>query len=77
VDLLWLKGKVVVEIDGYRHHGNSFAFVEDRHRDYELLISGYIVLRLSHDEVVSDVEIAVEKIRDVVKFRHSQQSIIK
>lgn len=77
VDLLWLKGKVVVEIDGYRHHGNSFAFVEDRHRDYELLISGYIVLRLSHDEVVNDAEIAVEKIRDVVKFRHGQQLIIK
>ncbi|EKQ66593.1 hypothetical protein OsccyDRAFT_5081 [Leptolyngbyaceae cyanobacterium JSC-12] len=74
VDLLWLDGKVVVEIDGYRHHGNSFAFVEDRHRDYELLISGYVVLRLPHDEVVNDVEIAVEKIRDVVKFRRSQQS---
>ena len=77
VDLLWLEGKVVVEIDGYRHHGNSFAFVEDRHRDYELLISGYVVLRLPHDEVVNDIEIAVEKIRDVVKFRHSQQLIIK
>lgn len=77
VDLLWLEGKVVVEIDGYRHHGNSFAFVEDRHRDYELLISGYVVLRLPHDEVVNDVEIAVEKIRDVVKFRHSQPLIIK
>jgi very-short-patch-repair endonuclease len=77
VDLLWLNGKVVVEIDGYRHHGNSFAFVEDRHRDYELLISGYVVLRLPHDEVVNDVEIAVEKIRDVVKFRRRQQLIIK
>jgi len=75
VDLLWLEGKVVVEIDGYRHHGNAFAFVEDRRRDYELLISGYVVLRLPHDEVVNDVEIAVEKIRDVVKFRRSQQPI--
>lgn len=71
VDLLWSDGKVVVEVDGYRHHGNSFAFIEDRHRDYELLISGYIVLRLPHDEVVNDVEIAVEKIRDVVRFRQS------
>jgi very-short-patch-repair endonuclease len=77
VDLLWLDGKVVVEIDGYRHHGNSFAFVEDRHRDYELLITGYVVLRLPHDEVVNDVEIAIEKIRDVVKFRRNQQLIIK
>jgi very-short-patch-repair endonuclease len=77
VDLLWLGGKVVVEVDGYRNHGNSFAFVEDRHRDYELLISGYVVLRLPHDEVVNDVEIVVEKIRDVVRFRRSQQLILK
>ena len=77
VDLLWKEGKIVVEVDGYRHHGNSFAFVQDRHRDYELLISGYVVLRLPHDEVVNDVEIAVEKIRDVVKFRRQQQLSIK
>jgi very-short-patch-repair endonuclease len=71
VDLLWAEGKIVVEIDGYRHHGNTFAFVRDRQRDYELLISGYLVLRLAHDEVVNDVEIAVEKIRNVVRFRRN------
>ncbi len=69
VDLLWPEGKVVVEIDGYRHHGNQFAFRADRNRDYELLISGYSVLRLAHDEVVADPIIALEKIRDVVRFR--------
>lgn len=72
VDLLWADGRVVIEVDGYRYHSNTFAFSRDRHRDYELLISGYIVLRLSHDEVVSDVEITVEKIRDVVRFRRDQ-----
>ncbi|MGL5079881.1 MAG: endonuclease domain-containing protein [Microcoleaceae cyanobacterium] len=72
VDLLWSDGKVVVEIDGYRHHSLLFAFTEDRHRDYELLISGYLVLRLPHQEVVNDVEIALNKIREVVKFRRSQ-----
>jgi very-short-patch-repair endonuclease len=73
VDLLWEEGKIVVEVDGYRHHGNFFAFAADRHRDYELLISGYAVLRLPHDEVINDVEITLEKIRDVVKFRRQQQ----
>lgn len=72
VDLLWTEGHVIIEVDGYRHHGNEFGFRRDRHRDYELLISGYVVLRLPHDEVVSDIEIAVEKIRDVVKFRRHQ-----
>lgn len=69
VDLLWAEGRVVVEIDGYRHHGNQFGFAQDRQRDYELLISGYVVLRLPHDQVMADVEVAIEKIRDVVRYR--------
>ncbi|TVP70764.1 MAG: DUF559 domain-containing protein [Leptolyngbya sp. LCM1.Bin17] len=74
VDLLWAEGRVIVEVDGYRHHGNRFGFAQDRHRDYELLISDYVVLRLPHDAVISDVEVAVEKIRDVVRFRRQQLS---
>jgi len=77
VDLLWAEGEVVVEVDGYRHHGNSVGFRADRHRDYELLISGYLVLRLPHEDVISDVEIVVEKIRDVVRFRRSQDKSLR
>lgn len=69
VDLAWEAGRVVVEVDGYYHHSDEAAFKHDRKRDYELLISGWIVLRLPHDDVVHDVEMAVDKIRDVVKFR--------
>lgn len=68
VDLLWRAGGVVVEIDGYWYHNNSVAFAGDRDRDYRLLVSGYRVLRLTHDEVVRDVDLALEKIRDVVNF---------
>jgi very-short-patch-repair endonuclease len=74
VDLLWPQGKVVVEVDGYNCHSGKYAFCKDRNRDYELVISGYLVLRLPHDEVLQDVMIAVDKIRDVVKFRR-QNSI--
>lgn len=69
VDLLWRDGRVVVEVDGYQHHSNRYAFTLDRHRDYELTISGFTVLRLPHDEVMEDVERSIEKIRDVVAFR--------
>lgn len=77
VDLLWAEGRVVVEVDGYRHHGNRFGFSCDRNRDYELLISDYIVLRLPHDEVMADPEIAIEKIRDVVQFRRQQRPSLR
>lgn len=69
VDLVWQEGKVVVEVDGYHWHGRPEPFQRDRQRDYELLISGYVVLRLTHDEILEDVELAVEKIRDVVSLR--------
>jgi very-short-patch-repair endonuclease len=69
VDLLWPAGQVVVEVDGYEHHGNRYAFSLDRRRDYELTVSGYLVLRLPHDEVMADVELAIGKIRDMVRLR--------
>ncbi len=69
VDLLWPEGRLVVEVDGYASHKSRFAFREDRRRDYELLISGYLVLRLTHEEIMEDPAMAVDKIRDLVDFR--------
>jgi len=71
VDLLWPEGRVVVEVDGFASHRSRFAFREDRNRDYELIISGYLVLRLTHEEIMEDPELAVDKIRDLVHFRQS------
>jgi very-short-patch-repair endonuclease len=68
VDLVWPDGRVIVEVDGWGHLIQR-NFRGDRLRDYELLISGYLVLRLPHDQLLEDLEIAVEKIRDVVHFR--------
>lgn len=69
VDLLWTQGRVVVELDGYPDHSLREAFERDRHRDYELSLSGYQVLRITNDEVVRDLEAAVGKIRDIVRLR--------
>lgn len=71
VDLLWSDGRVVVELDGYADHSVRDAFERDRHRDYELMISGYTVLRITNDEVQRDLEAAVGKIRDVVKLKRN------
>ena len=72
VDLVWFHGKIVVEIDGYRAHSSRFDFANDRHRDYELQLSGYLVLRLTHENVMRDVELEIDKIRDMVKARTDQ-----
>ncbi|MEW6234216.1 MAG: DUF559 domain-containing protein [Candidatus Omnitrophota bacterium] len=68
VDMLWSEERLIVEVDGYRYHSHRAAFLNDRQRDYEFILSGYRVLRLDHDEVISDVELAMDKIRDVVRF---------
>jgi very-short-patch-repair endonuclease len=69
VDLLWSAGRLVIELDGYADHGTRSAFRHDRHRDYELIMSGYTVLRLANDEIAEDLERAIDKIRDMVRFR--------
>jgi len=74
VDLVWLDGGVIVEVDGWGHLMTR-NYRGDRHRDYELIISGYLVLRLPHEQVLEDPGIAVEKIRDVVHFRRGRSAI--
>lgn len=73
VDLLWEEGKLIVEIDGDEHR-ERHHYTADRLRDYELMISGYLVLRFSNDQVISDCELVLEMIRDMVKFRRNGQA---
>ncbi|MCW2318425.1 very-short-patch-repair endonuclease [Rhodoblastus acidophilus] len=67
VDLLWSQGRVVVEFDGDEHWREKYR--ADRHRDYELLRAGYLVLRITNGEVLEDIGRALEKIRDIVRLR--------
>src|SRR6266853_276823 len=67
VDLLWREGRVVVELDGPDHQDDP-KFANDRHRDYELLVAGYLVLRITNDQVETDLQRAIEKIRAVVRL---------
>ncbi|MEZ0253315.1 MAG: endonuclease domain-containing protein [Methylobacteriaceae bacterium] len=68
VDLLCRTHRVVVELDGPEHRSEP-KFSNDRHRDYELLTAGYLVLRLTNDQVAADLPLAIEKIRAVVRLR--------
>jgi hypothetical protein len=71
VDLLWRAGKVVVELDGFEHERQP-RYGADRHRDYELLIAGYLVLRLTNAEIELDLSRSLDKIRSVVNLRRGQ-----
>jgi hypothetical protein len=68
VDLLWRDGKVIVELDGAEHERDP-NYGADRHRDYELLVAGYLVLRLTNAEVQLDLGRSLDKVRRVVNLR--------
>nr|WP_042669359.1 DUF559 domain-containing protein [Methylobacterium sp. B34] len=72
VDLLCREHRIVVELDGPEHRIEP-KFGNDRHRDYELLTAGYLVLRLTNDQVAADLPLAIEKIRTVVRLRRGSQ----
>lgn len=68
VDLFCAEHRVVVELDGPEHRAAP-KFGSDRHRDYELLVAGYLVLRITNDQVEADLQHSIEKIRNVVRLR--------
>ena len=74
VDMVWQEGRVLVEVDGSQHFRDVDIYEADRQRDYELHLSGYLVLRLSSREVLSDTEQSIDKIRDFVKLRRANWS---
>lgn len=54
VDLV-VGGRVVVELDGLAYHGGRREFREDRRRDRELALQGYVVLRFTSEDVLGDL----------------------
>lgn len=68
-DFLWRTGRFIVEIDSYYYHSHQEQFANDRQRDYETGASGYITLRLTDDEIVSDAGLAIQKIRRYFHIR--------
>jgi very-short-patch-repair endonuclease len=69
--LLWAEGKLVVEIDDASHWRKD-KYAADRQRDFELMLSGFMVLRITSEEVLSDTPKAIEKIRKCVELRRLQ-----
>ena len=68
VDLLWEPGKLVVEIDDATHW-HKVKYAADRQRDFELIAAGFMVLRITAEEVLQDAGKALHKIRTCVELR--------
>ena len=62
VDLV-VAGRVVVELDGLAYHSGRREFREDRRRDRELALQGYVVLRFTAEDVLEDLVRLVATVR--------------
>jgi len=51
VDFCWPEQRVIVETDGYEHHGTRAAFERDRARDAHLTVLGWRVLRFTEPQI--------------------------
>jgi len=68
VDVLWEAGKLVIEVDD-PSHWHKVKYAADRQRDFELMASGYLVLRITAEEVLKDMAKALCKIKTCVALR--------
>ena len=51
VDCLWPEQRLVVEVDGYKFHGDRFAFESDRRKGAALVAAGYRVIRVTYRQL--------------------------
>jgi very-short-patch-repair endonuclease len=54
VDFLWPAHSLIVETDGFSHHGTRSAFESDRERDARLRALGYTVIRFTYRRVTKE-----------------------
>lgn len=59
--------RLIVEIDSRAHHDSPAAYAEDRRRDRAAVARGYVVLRLTYQDVVHDWPRAWENLRAIVR----------
>jgi hypothetical protein len=56
VDFVWLDRKVVVEVDGFRFHGDRRSFERDHARQARLAAVGYLRLAFTYNQVTRSPE---------------------
>lgn len=63
VDFCWPEHRVVVETDGWEHHGTRAAFGRDRRRSATLQAAAWTVLRFTYEDVVRDPDWVIDTLR--------------
>lgn len=70
VDAVWLRERVVVELDGRAFHDTPDAFERDRERDADLAAAGFVTVRITHRRLSSDPKREMERLRTILVARN-------
>ncbi|MBY6368474.1 DUF559 domain-containing protein [Rhodococcus corynebacterioides] len=71
VDVVWLQEKIAVEVDGPEHRSRH-RFSDDRSRDNLLQTHGWMVLRFTNEDVLTDHESVVTIIDQALHRRRAK-----
>lgn len=75
VDFL-IGSSLVIEVDSAEHHTSSEAYQSDRKRDRQLRALGYVVVRLTYEQVTSDWAAAEEDILAMIRRRDHRRAVV-
>ena len=75
VDFHWPGHRLVVEVDGFEHHGTRTAFEQDRARDQLLTSAGYRVVRFTWRQVRDDPGGVAGVVRAIVVSSGAQAAV--
>ncbi|RRD05439.1 hypothetical protein EII34_06825 [Arachnia propionica] len=71
VDLL-VEGRMILEADGRQWHQDPNSFDNDRRRDREALLRGYVTLRVTHRQLMEEWPSTLHTIRAVLRRTPAQ-----
>ena len=71
-DLVWPDARLVVEIDGPEHR-TATKYSDDRTRDVALQLAGYLVVRFTNEQVLSDTT----RVADIIETLRSDRLAAK
>ena len=70
VDCLWRRERVIVELDGYAHHGTRAGFERDRARDRALQAAGWRVVRVTWRQLHEAPRLVATELRAILRAMH-------
>jgi very-short-patch-repair endonuclease len=74
VDFLWPDERLIIEVDGYGTHGNRQAFENDRRRDQVHVAAGYVVVRITWEQLQSEPLAVAVRIAQALAIRAARNS---